>query len=306
MPTLQVSPKVAARALGVSESSLKRWCDRGLLLVTKSGGGHRKVAVAELLRLARIQGRELAAPELLGLPARSTRVRRPNEGLSPKESLAGALLAGQEQSARKIIFDLLLTTFSLSELCDSVISAAFALIGDRWACREADVYQERRACEIMSRILGELRLQQAPPAPGTCAIGATIAGDHYSLASTMAELVLRGQGIQATSLGTSIPIDSCVHATAALRPAIFWLSVSHIADEETFLQEFARLSAACDESATALIVGGRALVTPLREQMVYAAHCDSMRQLERFAAAMGERPQRESPPLTGDVTNAFS
>jgi DNA-binding transcriptional MerR regulator len=63
------SPRQVARALGVSESSLKRWCDRGLIQTTRTAGGHRKVLTADAIRFARQRGMMLANPELLGLPA---------------------------------------------------------------------------------------------------------------------------------------------------------------------------------------------------------------------------------------------
>jgi len=275
-----VSPKVAARALGLSESSLKRWCDRNFVQVTRTVGGHRKLAVSEVLRLARLQGRELVAPELLGLPPRRTGLD--GDASRSARLLADALLTGQNESARQIIFDRLASQHSLSELFDQVIAAAFETIGERWACGEADVYQERLACEIIQRILVELRMMQAVPTLGS-AIGATLEGDHYALASMMVQLVLREQGMNATMLGTAIPGDSCGRAVRSNKPQIFWLSVSHVTDRAKFLDEFSRLSSACHDSGSALIVGGRALTPELRATMVYSAFCDTMQQLDRFA-----------------------
>jgi hypothetical protein len=108
----------------------------------------------------------------------------------------------------------------------------------------------------------------------------------------MAELVLRDCGIDATALGTSIPAESCVRAVQTLKPQIFWLSASHIADEGEFLESFARLSVACGELGVAVVVGGRALTPELRTAMVYSAFCDTMQQLERFATTFqgGTKP----------------
>jgi methanogenic corrinoid protein MtbC1 len=283
---------VAARALGVSESSLKRWCDRNFVQVTRTVGGHRKLAVSEVLRLARLQGRELVAPELLGLPPR--RKGRNGEVTRSARFLAEALLAGHAESARQIIFDALASNHSLSELFDQVIAAAFETIGERWACGQADVYQERLACEIVQRILAELRMTQAVPTLGL-ALGATLDGDHYALASTMAQLVLRERGINATLLGTAIPADSCVRAVRSNKPQIFWLSVSHVPDRDKFLDEFSRLSAACHDCGAALVVGGRALTPELRATMVYSAFCDTMQQLDRFAMTFQKLPITTPP-----------
>ena len=279
-----VSPKQAARAIGVSESSLKRWCDQGLIRTVRTGGGHRKMLRAEVLRFVREQNHPLVFPEVLGLPPVSVGA---SLGLSRgKPRLVDALLAGDELLARQIIFDLYLARHSLSVIFDEVIAGAFREIGDRWACDAADVYQERRGCEICLRVLFELRKAQGPAERGWPATGGTLEGDLYGLPLLMAELVLREVGFQATSLGTSIPFTSLVRAVAETRPKLFWLSVSHIRDGTDFVTDFAALSDACTAAGTALVVGGRALTEDLRQQMTYSAFGDNMQHLEGFAQTL--------------------
>ena len=38
-----LSPKELADAIGVSESSIKRWVDNGEIQATKTSGGHRRI-----------------------------------------------------------------------------------------------------------------------------------------------------------------------------------------------------------------------------------------------------------------------
>jgi len=294
-----ISPRQAARAIGVSESSLKRWCDRGLISTVRTAGGHRKLAASDVLRFVREQQHRVVNPQLLSLPPTSQGAEIGLERGGPL--LAEALLAGEEESARRIVFDLYLANHSISAIGDAVIARAFSVIGDRWACREADVYQERRGCEIVLRILHELRQRQQLPADAWPAIGATLDGDLYSLPLTMAETVLRSVGFRATMLGTSIPVDSLTKAVSDLRPKLFFASVSHIADEVRFVDCFSRLAETCRNTGTALVVGGRALNDTLRPQLLYSAHCDTLQQLESFAAALlraGKRFRRTSsrPP----------
>ena len=169
---------------------------------------------------------------------------------------------------------------------DEVIAAAFREIGARWECHDAEVYQERRACDIAQRILFDLRRVQQVPERKWLATGGTIEGDLYSLPSAMAELVLRDCGFHATSLGTSIPFASLVKAVQETKPKLFWLSVSHIREELDFIGEFAALSQACMAADTALVVGGRALTEELRQRMTYSAYCDTMQHLEAFATTL--------------------
>lgn len=291
------SPRQVARVLGVSESSLKRWCDQGLLRTTRTAGGHRKVLTADVLKFARDRGMSIASPELLGLPPVAAGIATNYE--ENASLLAEALLAGNEELSRQIVFQLVLDQCPLARLFDDVIARAFAVIGDRWACDLAEVYQERRSCEIILRTLSELRKSQTVAAGSLTACGGTATGNFYSLQTLMAEILLRDVGFQATSLGTSIPFDSLAQAIHELRPTLFWLSVAHIPDEAEFLQGFAKVSNACSETQSALVAGGRALSPRVREQMSDATCVESMQQLAGFAKNLARIHQRllaDGPP----------
>lgn len=286
-----VSPKQVARAIGVSESSLKRWCDQGLIETVRTAGGHRKMQISDVLRFIRERDQNLVSPEVLHLPPTTTGAEL---GLGRgRNLLVEALLNGQEDVARQIIFDLYLAKHPLALICDDVIAGAFCDIGDRWACKEADTYQERRGCEIALRVLFDLRRKQPVNSKARLAIGGTIEGDIYAIPCTMAELILRDAGWNATSLGTSLPFRSLCRAVQETKPRLFWLSVSYIPPSLDFVAEFATLSRVCRDHETALFVGGRVLTEEIRSQMVYTQYCDSMQSLSSHAATLAKsRPRR--------------
>jgi MerR family transcriptional regulator, light-induced transcriptional regulator len=68
-----LTPKQVARAIGVSEASLKRWCDKGLIHSVRTAGGHRRLPLADVMSFLRKSGHPLVSPEVLGLPAVSSR-----------------------------------------------------------------------------------------------------------------------------------------------------------------------------------------------------------------------------------------
>src|SRR5690606_31260259 len=104
----------------------------------------------------------LVRPEILGLPATTTG-HGPRVTSRARSQLVEALVAGDEQTCRQIVFDLYLARRRISAICDEVLSPAFEQIGVEWECGSAKVYQERRACEICVRILHELRAMQPTP-----------------------------------------------------------------------------------------------------------------------------------------------
>lgn len=286
-----LTPKQVARAIDVSESSVKRWCDNGVIPTQYTAGGHRRITMAGVLEFVRSGKCELVHPEALGLP--------PTSGQSTRvvnracEQFTEAIVAGDDARCRQIAIDLYLAEHSISVLCDDVFAAAFRKIGDRWSCGEAEVYQERRGCEITLRVLHELRsILPAPPPNAPLAIGGATAGDQYSLGTTMAELVLRDAKWNAVSLGDNLPFETLAAAIKEHRPKLFWLSCSHIADEPEFLAGYHQLY---DEFGidVAFVVGGYALTDQIRQKMKFSSYCDNMQHLEGFAqtlrSAIGEK-----------------
>jgi excisionase family DNA binding protein len=68
-----VTTRQAAQALGVSEASLKRWCDQGLLPSVRTPGGHRRLPLDGVVQFIRERRLALVRPSLLGLPAEPER-----------------------------------------------------------------------------------------------------------------------------------------------------------------------------------------------------------------------------------------
>jgi methanogenic corrinoid protein MtbC1 len=199
-----------------------------------------------------------------------------------RQALKDALVSGDDLACREIVLNLFLEGHKLSLLCDVLLAEVFREIGLLWECGDIEIYRERRACRMCVRVLHELRsLVPPPPASGPLAMGGTPHGDFYELPTTMVELVLRANGWQATSLGSSLPATTLAAAIADYRPRIFWLSVSHIENEEQFLADYAELYALA-AGKTALVVGGFALTESVRKRMQYAAFCDNLQHLEAF------------------------
>jgi MerR family transcriptional regulator, light-induced transcriptional regulator len=280
-----VSPRQVAEALGVSEASLKRWCDRGLIPAVRTAGGHRRLPINEVLQFVRQQGHALVRPEVLGLP-RAGGVSE--QALSRiHEIMREAIEAGDEEQCRRLLFKLYLGGRAVHEICDQIIAPAFREIGTRWSHGDLEVYEERRGVEVCTRALYQLRLALPTIKPNSpVAIGATLAGDPYTLPTTMIELVLREAGWYSQSYGIGHPASTLCAAIEAVKPRMFWLSVSTLSDPQTFLQDYGMLYETAGRSGISVVVGGRALVESVRQQMRYAAYCDTLGHLVGFAASL--------------------
>jgi MerR family transcriptional regulator, light-induced transcriptional regulator len=289
------SPKQVARAIGVSESTLKRWCDRGLIPMTKTAGGHRKIETEAVLQFLRESGRTIAAPELLGLPVTAGKTEWTLSRATDR--IVTSLVNGEEAVARQIVFDLVLADHSMTAIFDDVLATVMHRIGEQWGCGEVAVYQERRACEICMRLLRECRqLMPVPASVAPVAIGATIENDFYTLPVTMAEIVLRSVGWKANSLGSNLPFDTLQRAVTETRPRLLWLSVSFIQDEAEFIQGVNDLFTLTTATGSAFAIGGQALTSALCRQLQYSAYCQSFRDLEMFARSLNPIDTPPTPP----------
>lgn len=287
----QFSPKQIADALASSESSVKRWCDKGTIPTIRTVGGHRRVTLDGLRQFLQSTGRTLALPEVLGLPRLGVgRKNRIPGGDEPGQvSFREALVNGDEDLCRKLLHQRLDEGWMKSEAAEFLITDAMHGIGEAWDCEEVDAYQERRGCDICIRLINELRMQIAPlrdDAP--VAIGGTPAGDPYQLPTALVELALREVGWKATSLGVDLPTESFIQAAHDFQPQMVWLSVSTIMDVPRFITDQIRMANGVGEDVPVLI-GGRALTDEVRPRLVYTAFCDSLTHLTQLAAMMRSR-----------------
>lgn len=286
----QYSPKQIADAMQVSESSVKRWCDRDVIPSIRTIGGHRRITLDGLSQFLRSSGRQLLHPERLGLPQlppdRETKIARAED--PQQQRFRGALAAGDENECRSILRQRIASGWTRSEAAEDLIRDAMHGFGEAWDCQQLDIYQERRGCDIALRLIYELRMELRDAAhDAPIAIGGAPEGDPYQLPTALVELALREIGWQATSLGGNLPLASFVQAAHDYQPQLIWLSVSAIDNPAEFVAAENELAEAIGEQVP-LLVGGRALTDEIRPKLRYTAHCDSLRHLAELASMIGQ------------------
>ncbi|WP_233148389.1 MerR family transcriptional regulator [Rhodopirellula sp. MGV] len=293
---VQFSPKEVAQSLRVSESSVKRWCDKGAIPTMRTVGGHRRITLTALREFLRSTRRSLVDPDVLGIdeveltlacPPIARRPSIPGEGHEPTQhDFRSALAAGDEGHCMKLLLERVSQGWGRAEAAEDLITDAMRGIGQAWDCGELKVYQERRSCLICQRLIEKLR-DGLPtlPANAPIAIGAAPATDPYQLPTAMVELALRENGWNAINLGNNVPLDSCIEAVQEYSPTLVWLSVTSVADPQEFIREENRLANALDDNMS-MIVGGRALDDVLRPKLRYTAYCDSLRHLVELASML--------------------
>ena len=204
MSTAVFTPKQVALALGVSESSVKRWVDSGRLAAAKTAGGHRKGSLPSVVAFVRETGQPLSEPAVLGMVP----VTRHTSLEGARDELFDSLLQGREAVCRELVLSFYQRGESIADLGDRLIGPVFRRVGDGWADGSLRVHQERRSCEVMIAILHELRRWQPPPADD--APMACVATPGYDFAETPArlvELTLVSKGWRVVLAGCGLPLE---------------------------------------------------------------------------------------------------
>lgn len=294
-----LSPKELAQAIGVSESSLKRWADDGLIRATRTGGGHRRIPIAEAIRFLRETEATLVHPEILGLPD----VEAVSGGLPAREDEADRLhtylRGGHVREARGLVLSMYLEGRSVAEICDGPVRLALQRIGDLWRHGPEGIFIEHRATEICAQAINQLRAtfpacestsgasadaQADTEARAPVATGGAPAGDSYLLPSLMAAASLEAEGFRAINLGPNSPAEALLLAARHHRADLVWLSASAEDLRAADLSgQVEALLAGLDELGLSLIIGGSALqrIQPPSSPSLHIGH--SMAELVAFA-----------------------
>ena len=215
-----ISPRYLADALGVSESSLKRWVDAGKITAARTEGGHRRIELGEALRFIRESGTPVAKPELLDMPEIASAGEH-------GDRLYDHLLTGDALAVRGWLFARYLEGQTIAQISDGPLRSAMHALGDLWRHDAQGVFVEHRATAVVLQAISQLRtMLPESPASAPLALGGTPSGDPYLLPSQLASLVLEEAGLRAVNLGPDTPVTAFEHAVAVQRPKLVWVSIS--------------------------------------------------------------------------------
>jgi len=281
-----LTPRDLAAALGVSESSLKRWADDGVIRVARTAGGHRRIALADAVRFARESGLKIEHPKALGLDEMLPD-RAPVDG-GTAEALFAAFQHDDWRVARGLIVGAYLAGESVAAICDGPIRDALTRAGELWKHGADGIVVEHRAVDTCLQALSFIRsVIPVASAGAPVALGGAIAGDPYVLPSLIAAVVLADAGYRDVNLGPTMPTAALLHAVERYGPGLVWRTVSTPIEHETLRRD---LSALLERL-------GRGVPSGVFTLPDRAHHLGSMGELAGFARALlASRPSAAANP----------
>lgn len=238
----------AARYLGVSITSIKRWADVGLLPCAKTAGKHRRF--------------ERRALDAFRLRLETTEAANVNARVG--EDVWGHLLgSGSELGVVSWLYgvrDRLGSWWRVAEALGPVIEE----LGARWARGEISVFDEHIASERLARGLARVSGELSPPPSAPHALLVTADGDDHTLGLALVELVLREQGFRTIWLGRRTPTPELIAAIDHHRASLVCVSASvHSQDEDSLKAQARKLAVACRVRGATLLLGGKGLWPPI-------------------------------------------
>lgn len=285
MSSANLTTKEVARLLQVSEATVKRWADDGLLHSSKTAGGHRRFSTHSIASLRREKGigPAPAAPR----PQEKSRAA----SLHSSASLIELLLGGEEKEAAALLIHAYMEGQSLAALFDKTITEAMHEVGELWFRGTITIADEHLATRVLFSALQKLRSIVVPAGPtGLKAICCGINGDLHELPVHLAEMILETEGWDTRNLGPNTPLFSLREMVTQQRPQLVCISARSIADLDRATSEYAQLRKVTAKLSASVAIGGEGFRdSTIRQRFPSDFYAEDFAGLAKFVRAMAKR-----------------
>ncbi len=287
-----MSTRQLAHALGVSESSVKRWVDDGEISAERTAGGHRRIPVSAAVGFMRTRRLRPAKPDALPL------TETPDLGLVDSASSAAlhdALVEDNAPAARAIICGRFMSGASVAAIGDGLLRPVLQRIGELWNNDPRGILVEHRAVQSCSQALAQIAAWiPEPAAEAPVAVTAAGPADPYMLPPLLACMTLRECGMRAINLGPTTPLPTVELAIAQYAAALCVLSVS-VNQEAAASAAWSSLHKRAAAAGCRVVVGGRCVASLGDRAAPCAQVVGSMSELAAYAAGLVEGARRPAP-----------
>jgi MerR family transcriptional regulator, light-induced transcriptional regulator len=294
-----LTTKEVARLCRVSDATVKRWEDAGLLQSERTNGGHRRFRAEEVARFQResnlgikiCHGDESAQGATTRRRARKSYTHHPFfESESSQSVFFHALIAGREEEATNILINDYLHGKTLSEIFDTTIAQTMRIIGELWRSGEVTVAQEHLATRAALNAIHKLRTTiPVAAANNKLAMCCAIEGDFHELSTNLAQIIFESEGYEVLNFGTNTPLYSFAEEILHHLPDIICISATIISDLERLTRDYKDFQTKIAKLKTSVIFGGRVFEEEcLRQRFAADLYVNSFTKLTEYIATPAE------------------
>lgn len=261
-----LSTNGAARRLGVTPATIKRWADSGFIRCDRTIGKHRRFSEEEVERLARAR----------------------REGDTTLDRWIDCLLSDRDRALQAA---LLLERERLGAWWRVADELAPVLheVGAQWEDGRIRVLDEHRASERLARALARL-CELLPVRSGTPrALLAAPEGEEHTLGLSLVELCIREVGWRPCWYGARTPARELAAAIRRREGEVVVLSASGASAPESLAEVARGVGEAAREAGALLVLGGRG---PWPKPLPYGERLQGFGELRAW---MDAQPSAASP-----------
>jgi MerR family transcriptional regulator, light-induced transcriptional regulator len=239
-----LSTREVAAWLGVSEATVKRWSDAGMITCIRTPGGHRKFRKSDVRKVVEGSGDAEHAH------AGAEREHQPT-------LMDGFLLRGDIAAAAALMQSQGLAAEALAHVCDTIFAPSLAEIGRKWAIGEMSIAEEHVASNVVLEAVAQtLSRLPAPPPRAPLILLACVGTEQHDIGLRMARLVAHANGFATLLLGGSVPVADLMMLLNRSKPTVIGLSASPAMNQDEVRGHLGVLSSATRTLGVKLIVGG--------------------------------------------------
>jgi excisionase family DNA binding protein len=252
-----LTTKEVARLCRVSDATVKRWQDAGLLQSERTSGGHRRFRAEEVVRFQREQN--LGLKKCHGDESVvSVAARRENKH-SFGSPLFHSLVAGCEEAAANALIGEYLEGKTLTEIFDDFVCPAMRLVGELWFEGKLTISQEHLATRTAHNSIYKLRnTLPVPEMTDKHAVCCAMEGDFHELPAHLAQIAIENEGWEVLNFGSNTPFKCLAKEISRHLPKMVCVSATIIADVELIAHDYKCFSERVARLEIPIVLGGRA------------------------------------------------
>ncbi|HEX7174418.1 MAG TPA: B12-binding domain-containing protein [Pyrinomonadaceae bacterium] len=275
-----------ARLWLVSEATVKRWADAGLLPARRTAGGHRRFLPNEVARFQTERGLgRTAAVAAVSAGAGLERAGR-NVGVD-SELFFNAIVAGHDDAATLLI-EAYLDGVEMWRLFDETVARAMHRVGELWHEGSVTVADEHFATRTTTRAVERLGVSvRRREGRGLSAICCAPEGELHELPVLCLQVLLESEGWRVRGLGANTPFFTLADAVERHRPDLVCISATMLLDLERSAREYAQFVEAARRAGARVALGGQGFRDEAARRRFDAEfHGESFEKLMNFAGSV--------------------
>jgi excisionase family DNA binding protein len=273
-----------ARLCRVSDATVKRWEEAGLLKSERTSGGHRRFRAEEVARFQREQGLGLKQSHGDESVAKTTNRAR-DKKFSSDASLFQSLVDGGEEAVANAFITAHLEGKPVTEIIDRLVCPAMQAIGELWHQGEISITQEHLATRtVVSAVYKFRNALPVPEMKNGLAICCAMEGDLHELPTLLAQIAIENEGLEVINFGASTPLYCLAEEVLRYSPNFVCVSAAVINDLERLTRDYQEFKEKTAKLEVPILLGGRVFEDGhLRKRFKSEFYARSFSEVAEFA-----------------------